>query len=79
MQKLKRELSTVLDSAILSIDFFSQGQIGDIYKVNTLEQAYILKTSQPSKRLQIEANMLEDINKYHIYIKCIMYVKILLN
>ena len=75
MQKLKRELSAVLDSEILSIDFYSQGQIGDIYKVNTLEQAYILKTSQPSSRLQIEADMLEDINKYNISVPKVYDVK----
>ncbi|PHS31736.1 MAG: fructosamine kinase [Sulfurovum sp.] len=75
MEKLKRELSAVLDSEILSIDFFSQGQIGDIYKINTSEQAYILKTSQPSSRLEIEASMLEDINKYNISVPKVYDVK----
>lgn len=59
-------LQTILEKDILSIDFFTKGQIGDIYKVLTEDKSYILKTSQASSNLQIEANMLEDINKYNI-------------
>ena len=66
MDAFWQQLSRVLDKDILSIDFFAKGQIGDIYKVYTVDKAYILKTSQASDRLQIEANMLEDINKYDI-------------
>ncbi len=63
---MKDKLQASLDTEILSIDFYTKGQIGDIYKVTTEENSYILKTSQPSTMLQIEANMLEDINKYKI-------------
>ena len=63
---LKDRLQTVLDKEIYSIDFFTQGQIGDIYKVHTIDESYILKTSQPSDKLTIEANMLEDMNNYDI-------------
>ncbi|SFV59428.1 Ribulosamine/erythrulosamine 3-kinase potentially involved in protein deglycation [hydrothermal vent metagenome] len=66
MEHLQAELSQCLNQEICSIDFFSQGQIGDIYKVNTANNTYILKTSQPSDRLQIEADMLMDIKKYKI-------------
>jgi len=66
METLKEKLSKLLDSDILSIDYFSKGQIGDIYKVLTPDISYILKTSKPSNKLQIEANMLKDINKYDI-------------
>ena len=66
MEHLQVELSQHLNQEIRSIDFFSQGQIGDIYKVNTADNTYILKTSEPSERLQTEANMLKDINKYEI-------------
>jgi fructosamine-3-kinase len=59
-------LANSLHNEILSIDFFSKGQIGDIYKVFTPKNTYILKTSEPSYKLQIEANMLKDINKYDI-------------
>ena len=60
------KLQTILEKEILSIDFFTKGKIGDIYKVQTIDENYILKTSQASEKLQIEANMLEDINKYNI-------------
>ena len=63
---MKEQLSHILDKDILSIDFFTRGQIGDIYKVQTADESYILKTSEPSDRLKIEADMLMDINKYHI-------------
>ena len=62
----KDRLQTVLDKEILFIDFFTKGQIGDIYKVYTAEESYILKTSEASEQLGIEANMLQDINKYYI-------------
>jgi len=66
MEELQRHLCEYLDQEILSIDFFTEGQIGEIYKVNTSYNSYILKTSKPSDMLQIEANMLKDINKYKI-------------
>jgi len=66
MEALKTQLSEVLNEDIETIHFFDRGQIGDIYKVTSVEKAYILKTSEPSDRLEIEANMLKDINKYNI-------------
>ena len=66
MEHLQAELSQRLNQEIRSIDFFTGGQIGDIYRVKTVEQDYILKTSKPSECLQTEAIMLEDINKYDI-------------
>ena len=57
---------SLLDEEILSIDFFTKGQIGDIYKLQTKTKNYILKTSQPSPMLQTEVEMLKDINKYKI-------------
>ena len=66
MSSIKEELEAVLDQKIDAIKLFTTGQIGDIYKVEASEKIYILKTSQPSNRLQIEANMLKDINKYNI-------------
>jgi fructosamine-3-kinase len=66
MDSVNAQLSDVLDKDILSIDFFTKGQIGDIYKIRTADKSYILKTSEPSDRLQTEANMLIDINKYGI-------------
>ena len=56
----------LLNEKILSEDFMAKGQIGDIYKVNTAQKSYVLKTSHPSDRLKMEAEMLKDINKYGI-------------
>lgn len=66
MEQLLAQLSQTLDEEIQTIDFFCAGQIGDIYKVSTFDTSYLLKTSQPSKQLVIEADMLKDINKYDI-------------
>jgi len=62
----KEQLESIIENEIIAIDFFQKGQIGDIYKVRTVNESYILKTSQPSDKLQIEADMLLDINKYDI-------------
>ena len=66
MEGLKAQLSKKLDEEIQTIDFFCSGKIGDIYKVSTGDTRYILKTSQASKHLSIEADMLKDINEYDI-------------
>ena len=63
---MKAKLRTLLKSEIRSIDFFTKGQIGDIYKVHTPTKTYVLKTSEPSSNLQTEASMLIDIKKYNI-------------
>ncbi len=66
MEQLKTQLSHVLHEEVDAIKLFTKGQIGDIYKVDTAHSSYTLKTSEPSDRLQIEADMLKDINKYKI-------------
>ena len=66
MEQLRTQLSHVLHAEVDAINLFTKGQIGDIYKVDTTHGSYILKTSEPSDRLHIEANMLKDINKYKI-------------
>jgi fructosamine-3-kinase len=66
MEQLHIQLSESIHQEVLSVDFFTKGQIGDIYKVCTTEKNYILKTSEPSDRLHTEADMLKDINKYNI-------------
>ncbi|MBA1421419.1 MAG: fructosamine kinase family protein [Epsilonproteobacteria bacterium] len=68
MEQLRTQLSHVLYEEVDVINLFTKGQIGDIYKVDTTHSSYILKTSEPSDRLHIEANMLKDINKYKIHV-----------
>ena len=62
----KKRLESIIENEIISVDFFEKGQIGDIYKLQTADKSYILKTSEPSSMLQTEADMLIDINKYKI-------------
>lgn len=66
MEELRAELSSILDREVQQIDFFTKGQVGDIYKVQTDSDSYILKTSESSEVLKTEARMLQDINKYDI-------------
>ena len=66
MESLQTQLSSVLKEEIVTIDFFCKGQIGEIYKLQTVGSTYILKTSKPSSNLEVEANMLEDLHKYNI-------------
>jgi len=66
MTELIAQFSQILNKDVHAIDFFEKGQIGDIYKIQTSDESYILKTSKASTRLQIEADMLEDLNKYNI-------------
>jgi len=63
---IKKHLASVLNEDILAIDSFTQGELGEIFKVYTANKTYILKTSKPSTQLKTEANMLKDINKYKI-------------
>ena len=66
MLDIKEQLSATLNKEVRTVDFFTKGQIGDIYKVHTSDASYILKTSEASNKLLTEANMLNDINKYNI-------------
>lgn len=66
MEQLQAQLSNTLGESVEDITYFTQGQIGDIYKVKTPQNSYILKTSQPSEKLQIEHDMLIDIKNYNI-------------
>ena len=56
----------LLGAELLSADYLTQGQIGAIYTLRTSSNRYLLKTSNPSNRLRIEAKMLGDIKKYGI-------------
>lgn len=66
MEQLQADLSSVVGQEVERIDFFTSGQIGDIYKVRTPKSDYILKTSQSSDKLEIEAKMLADLEVHEI-------------
>ena len=56
----------LLNEEILSVNLLTRGQIGPIYTLQTTDNKYLLKTSEPSSQLQSEAKMLKDIKKYDI-------------
>jgi len=66
MQIDKTYFQNILNEEILSVDLLTHGQIGPIYTLQTPTKKYLLKTSEPSDRLQTEAKMLKDIYKYEI-------------
>ncbi len=57
MEPLKKKLSKLLDSDIVSIDYFSKGQIGDIYKVVTSDMSYMFLALTRASRVPIFSNM----------------------
>ena len=62
----RRYFESLLHDEIVAVNLLTKGQVGDIYRLQTAKQNYILKTSEPSSLLQTEAEMLKDINKYKI-------------
>ncbi len=59
-------LSEVLDEEIIESSYLTRGQIGDIYTLTTPTRRCVVKTSDPSPKLQTEADMLRDIQQYGI-------------
>ncbi len=64
----KAYFSDILNEEVRQSAFLTQGQIGPIYRLETRTERYLLKTSEPSGRLETEAKMLEDIKKYGIVV-----------
>ncbi len=62
----KGYFSTILNDEVNRAALLTQGQIGPIYVLGTQKERYLLKTSEPSHRLQTETDMLKDIKKYGI-------------
>ncbi len=59
-------LSNILNDKVTAVEHLTKGQIGEIYRVETTTNTYLLKTSDPSERLPTEARMLEDMYKNNI-------------
>lgn len=66
MEALRAQLLAILDTQVQDVVFFAKGQVGDIYKLQTAVESYILKTSPVPEVLKTEARMLQDINKYGV-------------
>ncbi len=72
----KRFFSELLDDEIVTVRFLTQGQIGPIYLLEGCKDRYLLKTSEPSHNLPVEASMLEDLARYGIRVpKVYAYAK----
>ena len=59
---MQTELSEALGQKVDTLDFFQQGQIGDIYKASVEGHTYVVKTSSKVDSLGIEAKMLGDLH-----------------
>ncbi len=59
---MQTELSEALGQKVDILDFFQQGQIGDIYKASVEGHTYVVKTSSKVDSLGIEAKMLGDLD-----------------
>jgi len=55
------ELTNFLDEEICDISFLTQGQIGEIYRVSTPDRELVVKASERSGQLSVEARMLQDL------------------
>ena len=72
---MQTKLSEALGQKVESLDFFQQGQIGDIYKASVEGQTYVVKTSSEVDKLAIEANMLVDLHDAHIRVPKVILSK----
>ncbi len=62
----RRFFSELLDDEIVDAHFLTQGQIGPIYRLESPTERYLLKISEPSTKLAVEAAMLKDLAAYGI-------------
>ncbi len=72
---MQEELSEALGQDIKRLDFLQQGQIGDIYLASVEDQRYVVKTSEQTEKLAIEAHMLEDLYEAKIRVPHVIMSK----
>ncbi len=72
---MQEELSEALGQDIKRLDFLQQGQIGDIYLASVEDQRYVVKTSEQTEKLTIEAHMLEDLYEAKIRVPHVIMSK----
>ncbi|UPT78161.1 fructosamine kinase family protein [Sulfurovum sp. XGS-02] len=58
---MKEALSEVLGQDVKRLDLLQQGQIGSIYVASVEDRRYVVKHSEQTEKLAIEAHMLEDL------------------
>ena len=72
---MQEELSEVLGQDVKRLDLLQQGQIGDIYLASAEDQRYVVKTSEKTEKLAIEAHMLEDLIEAKIRVPHVIMTK----
>ena len=72
---MQEKLSEALGQRVDALDFFQQGQIGDIYKASVEGQNYMVKTSTQTDKLGIEAKMLGDLDDAKIRVPKVIMAK----
>ena len=72
---MQEELSEALGQDIKRLDLLQQGQIGGIYLASVEDQRYVVKTSEQTDKLAIEARMLEDLSEAKIRVPKVIMTK----
>ncbi|GIT99633.1 aminoglycoside phosphotransferase [Sulfurovum sp. TSL6] len=72
---MQEELSEALGQHVKRLELLQQGQIGDIYLASVEDQRYVVKTSEQTEKLAIEAHMLEDLYEAKIRVPHVILSK----
>ncbi|GIT97231.1 fructosamine kinase family protein [Sulfurovum sp. TSL1] len=72
---MKEALSKALGQDVKRLDLLQQGQIGSIYIASVVDQRYVVKHSEETEKLAIEARMLEDLYEAKIRVPRVIISK----
>ena len=72
---MQEELSEALGQHVKRLELLQQGQIGGIYLASVEDQSYVVKTSEQTEKLAVEARMLEDLTKAKIRVPHVIISK----
>ena len=72
---MQEELSEALGQDVKRLVLLQQGQIGGIYLAGVEDQDYVVKTSEQTEKLAIEAHMLKDLTEAEIRVPQVIISK----
>ena len=72
---MQEELSEALGQYVKRLELLQQGQIGGIYLASVEDQRYVVKTSEQTEKLAVEARMLEDLYEVKIRVPNVIMSK----
>ncbi len=72
---MQEELSEALGQHVKRLELLQQGQIGGIYLASVEDQSYVVKTSEQTEKLAVEARMLEDLTEAKIRVPNVIISK----